>query len=234
MTLVFNICKRVRSSKISQHYFTESTPLNARAARGSIISLYNVEAHSKWILNDKQVIIHTTKRLVLKQWLFFQKFSGVAFTFVVPWYEKMVHKESDFSSFTQKKTPHKNKDKQETTFGVSRTSLILTLFWKKIAVKILAKAAVRFLQRGYVLSWKRPRTSLPPLLHPWNAISSCCGNLPIDTLFIHTAKLLALSWQGILFYRKTAVISLMTCYVSLQEKRGYCLMTHEHETLKTL
>lgn len=44
------------------------------------------------------------------------------------------------------------------------------------------EAAVHFLQRGCVLSWKRPNPRLLPLQHPWNAISSCCGNFPIDTL----------------------------------------------------
>lgn len=132
-----------------------------------------------------------------------------------------------FSQRTYKKTTQKW-GQTETTFAGSRMSLILTWFWQKTTVKILAKSAVHFLQRGCVLSWKRRRTLLLPLLHPWNAIFSCCGNLPIDTLPIHTAKLLALSWQGILFYTQTAIVSLMTCYISLQEERGYCLMTHEH------
>ena len=145
------------------------------------------------------------------------------------WYidnEKTVHS-LIFSQRTYKKTTQKW-GQTETTFGGSRMSLILTWFWQKTTVKILAKSAVHFLQRDCVLSWKRRRTLLLPLLHPWNAISSCCGNLPIDTLFIHTAKLLALSWHGILFYTQTAIVSLMTCYISLQEERGYCLMTHEH------
>lgn len=53
------------------------------------------------------------------------------------------------------------------------------------------------------------------LQHPWNAISSCCGNFPIDTPSTHTAALLALSWQGILFHTQTVITSLLSCYMSL-------------------
>lgn len=149
------------------------------------------------MLNEKQVIIHTSKRLVLKEWLFFQKFSSVVLNIC----HALIMMVWLFSSFIQKKKPHlqtklrTNRDNIWRFKDEPHGDSILT----ENCCEVM-EAAVHFLQRGCALSWKRPNLLLLPLQHPWNAISPCCGNFPIDTLFIHTATLLALSWQGILFH----------------------------------